>query len=146
MIRTFAERYGVTMIHGWGMIEMSPVGSISTPKPRHIAAGKEAYENALKLFHLPERPSAVFAGSDVAAISTTWAAHDRGLYVPHDVAVIGAGNIPEGEIVSPPLTTIGPASLDFQAVGDLVFSRLQTPDLPGRMHLCPWELLVRGSA
>src|SRR5207244_9793118 len=56
------------------------------------AAGnrKEAYENALKLFQLPGRPSAVFAGSDIAAISTIWAAHDMGLYVPHDVAVIGA--------------------------------------------------------
>jgi len=29
MIRTFAERYGVTLIHGWGMTEMSPVGSLS---------------------------------------------------------------------------------------------------------------------
>jgi len=42
MIRTFAERYGVTLIHGWGMTEMSPVGSLSIPKPRQMAEGREA--------------------------------------------------------------------------------------------------------
>ena len=42
MIRTFAERYGVTLIHGWGMTEMSPVGSLSIPKPRQLAEGPEA--------------------------------------------------------------------------------------------------------
>ena len=32
MIRAFAERYGVTLIHGWGMTEMSPVGSLCEPE------------------------------------------------------------------------------------------------------------------
>jgi fatty-acyl-CoA synthase len=42
MIRTFAERYGVALIHGWGMTEMSPVGSLSIPNPRQIAEDREA--------------------------------------------------------------------------------------------------------
>jgi fatty-acyl-CoA synthase len=42
MIRTFAERHGVTLIHGWGMTEMSPVGSLSIPKPRQMAEDPEA--------------------------------------------------------------------------------------------------------
>jgi len=42
MIRTFAERYGVELIHGWGMTEMSPVGSLSTLKPRQAAEDREA--------------------------------------------------------------------------------------------------------
>ena len=37
MIQTFEERYGVEVIQGWGMTEMSPVGTLSTLKPR-IAA------------------------------------------------------------------------------------------------------------
>jgi fatty-acyl-CoA synthase len=41
IIRTFADRYGVELIHGWGMTEMSPVGSLSVPKPRELAAGRE---------------------------------------------------------------------------------------------------------
>jgi 3-(methylthio)propionyl---CoA ligase len=42
MIRTFAERYGVDLIHGWGMTEMSPVGSLSPPKPKLMAEDREA--------------------------------------------------------------------------------------------------------
>ena len=41
MIRTFAERYGVSLTHGWGMTEMSPVGSLSIPKPRLMAEDPE---------------------------------------------------------------------------------------------------------
>ncbi|MHB0774078.1 long-chain-fatty-acid--CoA ligase [Halomonas sp. WWR20] len=33
MIREFAERHGVEGIQGWGMTEMSPVGSVSIPTP-----------------------------------------------------------------------------------------------------------------
>src|SRR5215472_14960462 len=42
MIRTFGERYGVALIHGWGMTEMSPVGSLSIPDPRRMAEDREA--------------------------------------------------------------------------------------------------------
>jgi 3-(methylthio)propionyl---CoA ligase len=42
MIRTFAEHYGVALIHGWGMTEMSPVGSLSIPNPRLMAEDPEA--------------------------------------------------------------------------------------------------------
>ncbi|RMH23528.1 MAG: long-chain-fatty-acid--CoA ligase [Acidobacteria bacterium] len=33
MIKTFLERYGVYTRHGWGMTEMSPVGTVNTPRP-----------------------------------------------------------------------------------------------------------------
>ena len=35
MIRTFDERYGVEFLQGWGMTEMSPLGSLSRPKGKH---------------------------------------------------------------------------------------------------------------
>jgi acyl-CoA synthetase (AMP-forming)/AMP-acid ligase II len=41
MIRAFEERYGVRVIQGWGMTEMSPVGTIGTLKPRLGALPKE---------------------------------------------------------------------------------------------------------
>ena len=31
LIRTFHERFGIEVLHGWGMTEMSPLGSISVP-------------------------------------------------------------------------------------------------------------------
>ena len=33
MIREFDQKYGVDVIHAWGMTEMSPVGTVNRPKP-----------------------------------------------------------------------------------------------------------------
>jgi fatty-acyl-CoA synthase len=41
MIRTFKEQYGVDVIHAWGMTEMSPLGTASTFKARHLALSQE---------------------------------------------------------------------------------------------------------
>lgn len=35
MIEAFEKQYGVSVMHGWGMTEMSPVGTISTLKGKH---------------------------------------------------------------------------------------------------------------
>jgi acyl-CoA synthetase (AMP-forming)/AMP-acid ligase II len=35
MIETFEKKYGVTVMHGWGMTELSPVGTIGTMKGKH---------------------------------------------------------------------------------------------------------------
>ncbi len=37
MIRTLNEEFGVEVQHGWGMTEMSPVGTINAPKQKHFA-------------------------------------------------------------------------------------------------------------
>lgn len=108
---------------------------------------EEAYGNTTELIRLSDRPTAIFAASDMAAASAIWAIRDAGLRVPDDVAVVGVGNIPEGEITRPPLTTIGPLQEGFGDVAHLLFSRL-TGDAPrdGRIHQQPWTLVVRGSA
>jgi fatty-acyl-CoA synthase len=37
MIQKFQADYGVQVLHGWGMTEMSPVGAVGSLKPRHLA-------------------------------------------------------------------------------------------------------------
>ncbi len=39
LMRTFHDEYGVEMIHGWGMTEMSPVGTVSQLKAKHRGIG-----------------------------------------------------------------------------------------------------------
>ncbi|HZB90811.1 MAG TPA: 3-(methylthio)propionyl-CoA ligase [Stellaceae bacterium] len=41
MIAAFEEKYGVQCIHGWGMTEMSPVGTLALPKAKHLDRPKE---------------------------------------------------------------------------------------------------------
>jgi LacI family transcriptional regulator len=106
----------------------------------------EAYLSTKKLLKLEPRPTAIFASSDRAAISAIWAIRDAGLRIPEDVAVIGAGNILESQYTSPALTTVGPASLDFTEVANLLFSRMQNPSQEGRKYLIEWKLIQRGSA
>ena len=49
MMKTLSEEFGVEVHHGWGMTEMSPVGTINAPKQSHRAFSKEArFQFAIK--------------------------------------------------------------------------------------------------
>lgn len=42
VLRAFEEDYGVEVLHGWGMTEMSPMGSVGKLLPEHAAMDHEA--------------------------------------------------------------------------------------------------------
>lgn len=108
---------------------------------------QEAYLAAQWLLAQEYSPTAIITTADIAALSVILAAQDRGLAVPDDLAVIGAGNIPEAELVRPRLTTIGPTEREFTPVAELLFSRLTALEpLAGRIHTTPWQLIRRESA
>ena len=113
----------------------------------NISTRKEAYYATQSLFQLDNPPTAIVTVSDIFAIGALLAAHDAGIQVPDDVAIIGSGNIPESEITRPPLTTIGLESLDFRAIASLLFNRLSGDAPPeGRVHLLSRKLILRDSA
>jgi DNA-binding LacI/PurR family transcriptional regulator len=64
------------------------------------------YRYGVELLRRPDRPSAIFAGSDMAALGVLRAARELGLDVPHDVSVVGYDNLPLTEWVGPALTTV----------------------------------------
>ncbi|MBI5109733.1 MAG: fatty-acid--CoA ligase [Rhodocyclales bacterium] len=41
MIRAFDEHFGITVLHAWGMTEMSPLGTVNTYKFKHLALPAE---------------------------------------------------------------------------------------------------------
>jgi fatty-acyl-CoA synthase len=41
MIRAFQDKYGVQVLHAWGMTEMSPLGTVATFKGRHLSLPEE---------------------------------------------------------------------------------------------------------
>jgi 3-(methylthio)propionyl---CoA ligase len=49
MLRALTEEFGLQVIHGWGMTEMSPVGTINTPKAKHASlTGDEKLQLGIK--------------------------------------------------------------------------------------------------
>ena len=49
LIKTLAEEFGVRVMHGWGMTEMSPVGTLNAPKGKHANVSADArFELSLK--------------------------------------------------------------------------------------------------
>jgi DNA-binding LacI/PurR family transcriptional regulator len=100
-----------------------------------------------RLLTEPRPPDAVFCFNDLLAIGALRAAHDRGLRVPEDVAVVGFDDIEEGAYATPSLTTVAP---DKAAIADravtLIRERLDadTPSAP-RSVVVPHQIRVRES-
>jgi DNA-binding LacI/PurR family transcriptional regulator len=65
--------------------------------------GKEAMH---RLCSLPERPTAIFAASDVLAMGALSAACERRLKVPQDISIVGFDDIDIAAFCVPPLTTV----------------------------------------
>lgn len=63
------------------------------------------YQSVEELLSWDEPPTAVFAASDLIAIGVLNAAHDQGLAVPDDLAVVGLDGTMESAYVTPALTT-----------------------------------------
>ena len=66
----------------------------------------DGYRAMTRLLASAERPDAVFAANDPAAIGALKAVWDAGLRVPQDVALAGAGDIAHGDLLRVPLTTV----------------------------------------
>ncbi|MEV6302574.1 substrate-binding domain-containing protein [Actinoplanes sp. NPDC051861] len=58
------------------------------------------------LLTLPERPTAIFASSDLYALGVYEAARSLDLAVPRDLSVVGYDDLPIAEWAGPPLTTV----------------------------------------
>jgi len=64
------------------------------------------HRHARELLQLPDRPTAIFAGSDYTALGVMRAAAELGLSVPGDLSVVGYDDLPITEWLNPALTTV----------------------------------------
>lgn len=103
-----------------------------------------AFVAATRMLERHDRPRALYATTDFAAIAAINAAHRLGLSVPEDLAVIGVGNAPDGETVQPTLSTVGPQDFFRRQAKIIVDAALGTAG-PPRVHDFPWRLIPRGS-
>jgi LacI family transcriptional regulator, xylobiose transport system transcriptional regulator len=68
-----------------------------------VDGGRDA---ANELLSLEDRPTAVFAGSDLQALGVIDAARSHGLRIPRDLSVVGYDDLQLAEWSSPALTTV----------------------------------------
>lgn len=69
----------------------------------HVEAG---FEQACALLSMRERPTAIFAGSDLQALGAYDAARQAGLSIPDELSVVGFDDLPVARWIGPPLTTV----------------------------------------
>lgn len=89
---------------------------------------------------------AVFAHNDLSAAGAIKAAHEAGLHVPGDVAVVGFDDIPLAAHTDPPLTTV---HQPLRQMGETAARMLMTffagTPLPDTPNVIPTSLIVRAS-
>jgi DNA-binding LacI/PurR family transcriptional regulator len=105
------------------------------------------YAAAVRLLSRPDRPDAIFCGSDNMAVATIDAARSEfGLRIPHDLSVVGFDDIPMAGWPSYRLTTIRQeVEQMIDATLDLLDEHLEEPDAPIRLELVPGTLVIRDS-
>ncbi|KAF3467958.1 LacI family DNA-binding transcriptional regulator [Streptomyces sp. Tu 3180] len=92
----------------------------------HVQGG---FEHAMDLLDGPDRPTAVFAGSDLQALGVLEAARLRNLRVPEDLSVVGYDDVPLAQWASPPLTTV---HQPLRRMAEEAIRMLLSPDDPGK--------------
>jgi DNA-binding LacI/PurR family transcriptional regulator len=119
--------------------------------PRFVRSGDFHYGSALlaagALLRLPDRPTAIFAGSDEQALGVYEAARRRHLRVPEDLSVVGFDDVSPAQWASPPLTTVRQPLAEMAAMATrTILSRMTDESYPVNHRLeVSTELVVRDS-
>jgi LacI family transcriptional regulator len=94
-----------------------------------------------------EWPTAVFAASDMMAVSAMRAASERGLAIPQDIAFIGLDNIEVSQFTTPPLSTVHIPKYEIgEMAAKVLADRIEeSHSLPFKL-IMPFELLIRQSS
>jgi LacI family transcriptional regulator len=118
--------------------------------PRLIRSGDFHYESALiaagAMLRLPDRPTAIFAGSDEQALGVYEAARQQHLRVPEDLSVVGFDDVLPSEWASPPLTTVRQPLAEMAAMATRTLLSLTdgSREVNHRVELAT-ELVIRDS-
>ncbi|MFJ3439053.1 LacI family DNA-binding transcriptional regulator [Streptomyces cyaneofuscatus] len=96
-------------------------------RPVHALHRADGARAMYELLDGAAAPDAVFAFSDELALGALHTAHQRGLRVPEDIAIVGFDDIEDGRYSNPPLTTISPdkqqiAERALQCLADRIYS------------------------
>lgn len=107
-----------------------------------------SYAQMLELLNRgTELPTAIFAASDMMAISAMRAVSERNLRIPEDIAFIGLDNIEISQYTTPPLSSVHIPKYEMgQTAAKIMIDSLQRNfALPFKLFL-PYKLVLRQSS
>jgi len=118
--------------------------------PRLLKVGdyglKSGMASAAHFLSMPQKPTAVFAISDLMAIGALKAFRQNGLRIPEDMAVVGFDNISFSSVCEPALTTISqPAFKMGSRAMELLLKKISNNQKEQQNVLLNYELIVRES-
>jgi DNA-binding LacI/PurR family transcriptional regulator len=147
---TGRERVGATYERLAGYREAMAAAGLEV-RPADIVHGDflEARGHAAghELLERPDRPTAIFASSDMAAFGVLRAAEDLRIDVPGRLSVVGFDDIPEAARVTPALTTVRQPLREMGRVAvNQLLARLGEPGRQPSRVVLDTELIIRGSA
>lgn len=107
---------------------------------------KLCYSKTIELLNLPDKPTAIFAASDLMAMIAVNAIYEHGLKVPDDIAVIGLSNIDMSKYTNPPLSTIDvPKTQMGEIAAEILISQIRGERTLPKKIILPTSLIVRNS-
>ncbi len=108
---------------------------------------QNGYVETRILVHLENKPTAIFAASNLISLGSLKALYEENLNVPNDMSIISFDDQPYSEFLSTPMTTVAQQS---QEIGSIAFNLLMdkmesdnTRQLP--KILLPTKLIMRKS-
>ncbi|WP_093782382.1 LacI family DNA-binding transcriptional regulator [Actinacidiphila guanduensis] len=108
----------------------------------HVEGG---FSRGTRLLDRPDRPTAIFAGSDLQAIGVLEAASALGLRTPEDLSVVGYDDVAVARFARPALTTIHQPLRKMAEAGAEMLLRMRAGEsTTTRMELAT-SLVVRSS-
>ncbi|MFJ9173747.1 LacI family DNA-binding transcriptional regulator [Streptomyces sp. NPDC102360] len=104
------------------------------------------YKAGISLLAGKDRPTAIMAGADVAALGVWRAAHELGLQVPRDVSIAGYNNTALADLATVRMTSVDQAGHDMgSTAARLLIERVEgRRDSAVQTTMTP-RLMVRGS-
>lgn len=104
-----------------------------------------ALSSAHHLLTRADRPSAIFAASDRAALATYKSAAELGIRIPDELSVVGFDDIPESALAHPGLTTVAQPIRDMGKIAmELLLDKIAQRQVD-QVVVLPIRLVIRES-
>jgi DNA-binding LacI/PurR family transcriptional regulator len=103
----------------------------------------DATQTLLNRFSSEDRPTAIFASTDLMAIGAIKAIESQGLKVPDDISVIGFDDISLANLSSPALTTIRQDKVEIGKQVAVILNGLINKNLVWQANRIPVTLVSR---